>query len=243
MRAEERLRVGLETWGAACARWGQQKLLPWLLPESCRICAAPGAALCADCLRELPRLPADRCSWCALPVNDAGDCPVCSVEAPSYDYTFCPFVYTSPLAEAIRTWKFHDGLDWTRPLAKAWIDAWETPPPRPEALLPIPAHPARLRERGYNQAALLAHHWGRSYGVPVRDVLRRVRNTPHQVGGSRDQRRINLQSAFAVRSRLPAHVALVDDVMTTGSTAETLAQLLRQHGVARVDLWILTRAL
>ena len=216
----------------------------WWLPESCRFCSAPGAAICPDCLRELPRLPADRCSWCALPVNADGDCPVCSIEAPSYDYTYCPFVYTTPLAEAISAWKFHTGLDWTGALARAWISAWENgTPAKPEALLPVPAHPARLRERGYNQAALLARHWGRHLRVPVRDVLRRTRNTPHQVGGSRDQRRANLQSAFSVQAKLPAHVALVDDVLTTGSTAEALAKLLKSWGVERVDLWILARAL
>ncbi|MEY2341890.1 double zinc ribbon domain-containing protein [Acidithiobacillus sp. IBUN Pt1247-S3] len=230
---------GREFWGN-----GSRRLASWLLPENCRFCSAPGAAICADCLRELPRLPADRCSWCALPVNDDGDCPVCSVEAPSYDYTFCPFVYTTPLAEAISAWKFHAGLDWTRPLANAWIEAWaDAAPAKPDALLPVPAHPARLRERGYNQAMLLAQHWGRHYGIARRDVLRRVRNTPHQVGGSRDQRRANLRSAFAVRAQLPAHVALVDDVLTTGSTAEALARLLKAHGVERVDLWILARAL
>ena len=136
------------------------------------------------------------------------------------------------------------GLDWTGALARAWISAWENgTPAKPEALLPVPAHPARLRERGYNQAALLARHWGRHLRVPVRDVLRRTRNTPHQVGGSRDQRRANLQSAFSVQAKLPAHVALVDDVLTTGSTAEALAKLLKSWGVERVDLWILARAL
>ena len=229
-----------EIWREAPGRF-----VSWLLPESCRFCSAPGAAICDDCHRELPRLPADRCSWCALPVNADGDCPVCSIEAPSYDYTFCPFVYTHPLAAAISAWKFHGGLDWTRPLAQAWLRTWTTEnlPARPDALLPVPAHSVRLAERGYNQAALLAWHWARAYRIPLRDVLRRTRNTPHQVGGSRDQRRANLQSAFTLRGKLPAHIALVDDVMTTGSTAEALAQLLKAQGVQRVDLWILARAL
>ena len=238
------MQSAMQWWRPTLWRRGGEASVSWLLPENCRFCSAPGAAICSDCQRELPRLPSDRCSWCALPVDDGGDCPVCSIETPSYDYTFCPFVYTSPLAEAISAWKFHAGLDWTRPLANAWIQAWAGEAPlRPEALVPVPAHPARLRERGYNQAALLARQWGRHYHVPVRDVLRRVRNTPHQVGGSREQRRANLRAAFALRARLPQHVALVDDVLTTGSTAEALAQLLKAEGVARVDLWMLARAL
>ncbi|MCE5393213.1 MAG: ComF family protein [Acidithiobacillus sp.] len=233
--------VGNRPWSLQARR---RALLGWFLPERCRFCDAPGVALCGDCLRNLPRLPRERCSWCARPVADNGDCPVCSVEMPSYDYSFCPFVYEYPLTQAISSWKFHEGLDWTAALAQAWLLEWgETPPSRPQALLPVPLHPARLRERGYNQAALLARHWGRAYGIPVRDYLRRRRNTPHQVGASRDQRRENLYSAFALARKLPAHVAVVDDVLTTGSTAEEIARVLKVHGVERVDLWFLARAL
>ncbi|MGC9128414.1 MAG: ComF family protein [Acidithiobacillus sp.] len=224
-------------------RDGSARLLDWLLPERCRSCDAPGAALCAACLGDWPRLPEDRCAYCALPVAANGDCPVCALEAPAWDYCFTPFVYDTPLDTAISAWKFGDRLDWTRPLAAAWVAAMGSQPPsRPACLIPVPLHRARLRERGFNQSELLARHWGRSYHIPVRAHVQRQRNTPHQVGMSKAARLGNLRGAFCLRGRPPTHVAIVDDVLTTGSTLQEIAQVLRAAGVERIDAWILARA-
>ena len=217
----------------------------WLFPERCRACAAPGAPLCAGCFGDWPRLPTERCSYCALPLLDNGDCPVCSVEAPAYDHVHTPFIYADPLNTAIIAWKFQQRLDWTRPLADAWASAWGGhPPSRPDALLPVPLHHQRLRERGYNQSMLLARRWGKRWKIPViPGVLQRRRNTGHQLGLSAAARRDNLDAAFALRGRVPDHVAVVDDVLTTGTTAAQIANTLRDAGVQRIDIWVLARAL
>ncbi|MFA7495187.1 MAG: ComF family protein [Acidithiobacillus sp.] len=217
----------------------------WLFPEHCRSCGAAGAALCAACLSDWPRLPAAHCGYCALPLHSNGDCPVCSVEAPNFDHVYTPFIYGAPLNNAIVAWKFHQRLDWTKPLAQAWADSWGTQAPSsPHCLIPVPLHRKRLRERGYNQSLLLARHWGKRWHIPVRaSLLQRCRDTRHQTGLSAAARRDNLESAFVVHGNLPAHVAIVDDVMTTGTTATQIAGTLRAAGVQRIDIWVLARAL
>jgi len=238
--------MGEASWNRSVRLWrsGSTQLLDWLLPERCRSCDAPGAALCAACLADWPRLPEERCAYCALPLAADGDCPVCALEAPPHDYCFTPFVYDAPLDAAISAWKFGDRLDWTRPLATAWVAAMGTQPPsQPDCLIPVPLHRARLRERGFNQSELLARQWGRRYGIPVRPLVQRLRNTPHQVGMSKAARSANLRGAFGLRGRPPVHVAIVDDVLTTGSTLQEMARLLRAAGVERIDAWVLARAI
>lgn len=117
--------------------------------------------------------------------------------------------------------------------------------PLPDRLVPIPLHPRKLRHRGFNQAGELACALGRTFGIPVdTGFLHRRRNTESQAGLSAPARRRNLQGAFHCdRSGCPDRVALIDDVITTGSTARAAAACLRRAGVARVDVWAVARAL
>ena len=118
--------------------------------------------------------------------------------------------------------------------------------PLPDALVPVPLHRRRLRERGYNQAREIAAPLARQLGVPLREgLLQRVRHTQPQSRLDADARQGNLDDAFAVTAsgQLPAHVVLVDDVMTTGATLHAAAWALREAGVRRVDAWVCARAL
>ncbi len=218
-------------------------LRDWIFPERCRLCAAPGAALCADCFGELPRLTATRCPICARPQADNSPCGACQRQAPGFAAVYTPFAYAAPLDGAIQAWKFGGRLDWTLALAEAWLSAWQQPPALPQALVPVPLHRKRLRERGFNQAALLARCWGRAWDIPVRLAARRQRDTAHQVGLRAEQRRHNLRDAFRIHGPLPEQVAIVDDVFTTGTTASVLAETLRAAGCRHVDVWVLARAL
>ena len=116
--------------------------------------------------------------------------------------------------------------------------------PLPELILPIPLHPRRLRQRGFNQALELALPLGRRLGVPLdRHSCRRNRATQPQTELDLKQRRRNLRNAFALAGPLPArHIALVDDVVTTGSTSNELARLLKRAGAERVEVWAAARA-
>jgi ComF family protein len=122
--------------------------------------------------------------------------------------------------------------------------------PLPGLLVPVPLHSARLRERGFNQSLAITRFAGRALGIPyARNALRRLRNTPSQTGLDRAQRLENVRGAFVVdgelalrRLRMAQHVAVVDDVMTTGSTLEEVRAVLLAAGVKRVDLWAVARA-
>lgn len=148
-----------------------------------------------------------------------------------------------PLDRLLPRAKFHGDLPSTRLLgrlmARELADA-----ARPQVLVPVPLHRDRLRRRGYDQALELARPLARALALPLRDdLLRRVRATAPQSRLASPQRRRNLRGAFAVSTSgaLPMHVALVDDVMTTGATVEAAVTALRRAGVARVDVWVCAR--
>lgn len=221
-----------------------------LWPSRCLVCDAPGGEaldLCAACEAALPR-NRSACTGCAMPLPaPAPVCGACLQRAPareSLGAVHAPFVYAAPLDRLLVRFKFHEDLAAGRLasqlMAQALADA-----PRPDALVPVPLHRARLRRRGYDQALELARPLARALDLRVLgDRLVRTRATDAQSRLDADARRRNLQGAFAVRpgAALPPHVALVDDVMTTGATLRAAAQALRCAGVQRVDAWVCARA-
>lgn len=220
-----------------------------MLPPRCLLCGAPGADgrdLCAGCAGDFAP-NAIRCPRCALPLAaPAPACGECLRRDPSFASAWAPFRYEHPLDLLEARFKFHADLAAGHVLSalmleRASVDA----PARPELLIPVPLHAARLRERGYNQALELARPLAHAFAIPLRaDLLLRTRATPPQTGLDAKTRRRNLRGAFAVAAdaALPDHVALVDDVMTTGATLRECARVLRAAGVARVDVWALARA-
>lgn len=225
------------------------RALRLLLPPRCLLCGAAGADgrdLCAGCAADLAPnvLP---CPRCALPLPaPAPLCGECLVRAPPFERAWAPFVYGHPLDLLEMRFKFE--ADLAAGCVLSWLMAGRAPfdaPERPDLLIPVPLHAARLRERGYNQALELARPLARAFAIPLRDdVLLRTRATPPQTGLDAKTRRRNLRGAFAVvpAAVLPDHVALADDVMTTGATLRECARVLRRAGVARVDVWALARA-
>lgn len=225
------------------------RLLRALLPPRCLLCGAAGDGgrdLCAGCAADIA-INAPCCPRCALPLEaPAPSCGACVKREPPFASAWVPFRYGHPLDLLEARFKFRADLAAGRVLAglladRACVDA----PSRPQLIVPVPLHPARLRERGYNQALELARPLARALALPLRhDVLMRTRATPPQTGLDAKTRRRNLRGAFAVAQgvALPAHVALLDDVMTTGATVHECARVLRRAGVVRVDVWALARA-
>jgi ComF family protein len=225
-----------------------------LWPSRCQVCEAPGLDgldLCLACMAELPWNHC-ACPRCALPLAVADTCGDCLRRAavlsrrgqrPALDAVHAGFVYATPLDRLLPRFKFHRDLAAGALLSQLMAEAalaW----PRPDALVPLPLHRARLRRRGYDQALELARPLARALDLPLRDdLLQRVRATAPQSELSAPARRRNLHGAFAVKpvAALPAHVALVDDVMTTGATLHAAAQALRRAGVERVDAWVCAR--
>lgn len=226
-------------------RWGS-RLLDALFPPQCRLCGDPAAGafrLCAPCERDLPWL-GSACGQCARPGTAITPCGRCQRRPPAFDSTVALFHYRPPVDYLLKRLKFSAELAVAPLLAELLAGHLAAhAAPLPEALVPVPLHRGRLRERGFNQAALLAGRLGRQLGLPVTTGLCvRRRATEPQSLLSPVARRLNLRRAFAVRGTPPAHVAVVDDVMTTGHTAGELARTLKQAGALRVDVWVIARA-
>lgn len=231
-------------------RW--RRLVGRLWPARCLACAEAGHRrhdLCAACLATLP-WNHHACAHCAIPLPVAPAqpqgpqvCGDCLQRPPPLQATRAAFVYGAPLDRLLPRFKFHHDLAAGRLLAQLMAHALDAAE-RPQALLPVPLHHARLRSRGYDQALELAKPLSRALRVPLlHDALVRARATAQQSQLDAAQRRRNLRRAFVVDGRvaLPAHVALVDDVMTTGATLHAAATALKRAGIARVDAWVCAR--
>jgi len=222
----------------APTRW-TSSLYRWLLPWRCLLCGdagADGMDLCAPCAAELPR-NTHCCQRCALPMPiSAPLCGRCQRKSPPWDAAWAPFRYAWPLDRLETRFKFSRDLAAGRVLATMWKREPQ-PSDLPQLVLPVPLHSHRLRERGYNQALELARPLAHALRIPWRhDLLQRVRHTDAQTGLDALERRHNLRNAFALREseKLPAHIAVLDDVFTTGATLTECARVLKRAGVARV---------
>lgn len=225
--------------------WGGRLGLA-LLPARCLVCGERGANgqdLCRDCREALP-WNRSACARCALPLPmPAPLCGRCRRAPPPFEASRAAFRYGVPLDRLLPRLKFHGDLAAGRLLAQLAADALAGAP-RPQLLLPVPLHPARLRQRGYDQALELARPLARALSVPLcADRLFRLRATAAQSELGASARRRNVRDAFALRpGPLPAHVVVFDDVMTTGATLAECCRTLRQAGVARVEAWAIARA-
>jgi ComF family protein len=224
----------------------------FLLPPHCVFCGARGQPLlldlCAPCAADLPtnRNPCARCAV-SLAGADGIDrhCGRCLARAPPFDRALAPYRYAYPLDHLVRRFKYQNALGCGRVLGTLLArHVAKHASPLPEALIPVPLHRERHRARGFNQAFEIARHLTALLEVGIDDRLCvRVRDTKDQTQLSARERRKNLRKAFEVIRAPPfAHVALVDDVLTTGSTAAELARVLKGAGVKRVEVWAVARA-
>ena len=232
---------------AALPRWwmARQVRVPWverwlsrLLPPRCCACGepaeVPGVDLCAICLGDLPFRPS----------------PALEVVGLGAQYHCLPFEYAEPIAGFIQALKFHGDWRYGRVLG-ALLAATRAASgvALPQAVLAVPLHATRYRERGFNQAELIAQSAARWLSLPlVHHVLRRSRATIAQTTLDAARRRSNLRGAFELHERvwrgsaLPRHVAIVDDVVTTGATLADAVRVLRSAGVHTVEVWAIARA-
>ena len=220
-----------------------------ILPPRCLLCRLDGSGprdLCDSCAHDIARNGLC-CSRCALPLKTRAPlCGECLERAPEFASAFVPFVYGHPIDLLLTRFKFGGNLAAGRILAQMWLDAYDgVQVGIPDAIVPVPLHRSRLRERGFNQALELARLLSASLGVSMRnDLLVRIRATSAQSDLDAAARHRNLRGAFEVKnvSSLPTHVAIVDDVMTTSATVQECARVLRKSGIQRVDVWAIARA-
>ena len=169
--------------------------------------------------------------------NDSALCEPCQHRRPPFAYARAATLYRDAVREALHAFKFGGKTGLCRPLGDLLADAGQTllPEPRMDCLVPVPLHPARESERGFNQSLLLARRLARRWGLPVEKALRRVRPTRPQTDLSAGERRANVRGAFVIRrARVAgARVLLIDDIFTTGATAAECARVLLAEGGAR----------
>lgn len=220
------------------------------LPPRCILCGEPGFAgldLCKACFDDLPANHAC-CYRCgehfdmAIPAPQL--CGRCLKKTPGFDETHAPFLYDDNLRYLISQLKFHQNYKHARLLGTLLAQHLIQSVELPECIIPVPLHRNRYRARGFNQSIEIARHLAKQLSLPL-DLNSCIRNkdTQHQTELPAKQRRKNMRRAFTVIQPLNyQHVAIVDDVMTTGATTSALAQALKEHGVSRVEVWVCARA-
>ena len=217
-----------------------------LAPPACLLCGAPSTAgsLCPGCRADLPWHGAPHCPQCALPTPDGRLCGACLQRPPAFDRTHAALRYRFPVDRMIPRLKYHGRLALAPALGACLADALADAS-RPDRVVAMPLHPARIRERGFNHATEIARSAARALGLPLDlDSCRRIRDTPPQMGLKHDARRRNLRGAFACSDHLAGlRIAVVDDVMTTGTSLDELAAALKRAGAAEVHCWVVARAL
>ncbi len=220
--------------------------------QICLLCDEPAEQpypLCSACEQALPWLD-EQCRRCALPLPiDGLLCGGCSRRPPAFSRVIAPWHYGFPIDTLVSRFKHNSQWPLGRLLAQllshSLMHHYAEGLPRPDRLLPVPLARRRLRQRGFNQAAMLARWLARQLRLPCDErLLQRVRDTPAQQALGARARQRNLRQAFALAPGCELdglHLALVDDVLTTGATAQAIARLLRQAGARRVDIYCLAR--
>lgn len=226
-----------------------------LTPNYCLLCqqrldSKEQSGLCDSCLLDLPWLTS-ACVKCALPLKSVrGEsliCGHCQKQPPVFSQTHALFHYQFPIDRLVSRLKFHQQLRYAKALGQLLCDHIRFQyqnQPLPDLLFPVPLHRKRLRERGFNQAQEIARVCSKELGIALRsDLCKRQKNTAHQPGLTARERRNNLKQAFTCQALKPGcRIALVDDVMTTGTTMSELTRCLLKAGCEEVHLWCIARA-
>ena len=216
-------------------------------PALCAICHAPvprGDYICQNCLDKAPRIVAPFCAKCSEPFPGAIDgvftCANCANRTLGFDAAVSAYRSRGVVRFIVLQFKYNRQLQLRHPIAEWLEEAMNDPRLRPrrfDLVVPVPLHPARLRERGFNQAELLAKILAQKINIPLSRALERIRYTTTQTAFDRVERMENLRGAFRLRKKIGVrglHLLLVDDILTTGSTLSECARVLRDAGAQSV---------
>ncbi len=214
--------------------------------QPCFLCGVmSNEGLCCEaCLADLAQLDPQHCPVCALPTTGAEVCGRCLQYPPRFDLTAAAFGYCFPVSELIKALKFRESLILVNFLADALAQRIVS---LPDAVIAMPLHPLRIRERGFNQSQLLAQRIAKQLGLRLLSgVCHRVRDTTPQSSLPWKERDKNMRNAFSISTNKGiegSHIAIVDDVMTTGASVNELAGALKLAGACKVSVWVVARTL
>ncbi|MFL6713829.1 MAG: ComF family protein [Sulfurifustis sp.] len=168
---------------------------------------------------------------------------MCQQEPPAYTTVRAAFRYAAPVDRLIQGAKYGERLDWAALLGRRLAGHIGALTAAADVIVPVPLHRSRLRRRGYNQSMEIARPVALALDLPLVSLVERWRATPPQTALSREERRKNVRNAFRTTGNVAAkRVAVVDDVMTSGATAEMLARCLLKAGAGEVEIWVVARA-
>jgi ComF family protein len=223
-----------------------------LLPNQCVICHLPSEfsiALCQACILQMP-FKFLSCAKCAFPLpihHEPRICGDCLNRRWEFDQCWCLFHYEQTVQKLLIGLKFFDQLlnaSLFGHLLSEKLVSWYECKPLPEVIIPVPLHPARTRKRGFNQAIEIAKAISQQTAIPIDSrCCKRTRKTLPQSELDKFSRRNNVKNAFTITTSITyQHVAIVDDIFTTGNTVDALAKALRLAGVRQIDVWCIARA-
>jgi predicted amidophosphoribosyltransferase len=216
-------------------------LLDLVLPERCAVCDLPGSTLCDPCRSSIIPLVPPVCERCGSPGPwPVRQCAECSGRRLAFVNARSAIVYDELARAFVRAWKERGRRGLAR--AAAALVCEVLPLPEADCIVPVPGDPERARERGDVPSRALAGELGRSWSLPVLDVLERTKVLPRQRGLSLEERRRNVRGSVVARSTLPKVACVVDDVYTSGATADACAAACRRAGARRVQVVTLARA-
>jgi ComF family protein len=226
----------LKKWLQRGSHWVKQAL-----PGYCAFCLAPaveGRGWCSRCVVELP-WNLHSCEQCGDPVaQEQSLCGHCLIDPPAFSNTQAGLLYQGPIKELVHDFKFHASPRAGTLLGELML--LTLPLTQGDGLLPVPMFSAHARTRGFNQAQWLAERLSQQLCLPLL-TAKRVKSAPSQRTLNRRQRAANLAGAFVFDTPPPAHVMIIDDVVTTGSTGHALARAALDAGASRVDIWAVAR--
>jgi ComF family protein len=216
-----------------------------LLPAQCLLCSQHSGheLLCTDCAADIARLSGPTCPRCAIPTTHGERCGRCLHQPPFFSTTLAIFPYEFPVDRMIHAFKYGHQLalaGWFGEHLARRLKADDF-----DLILPMPLHPTRLRERGFNQAMEIARVLEKRLSRPVdRSSLHRTRATETQARLTLKARHDNMRGAFECRTELGGrNILLIDDVLTSGATANECARVLKLHGAGEIHLAVVARAL
>ena len=217
-------------------------------PSNCFLCGQSvylGQLFCSHCNDTLPYMH-NSCLRCANPLSGTGGlvCGKCQRDSPPVDRSISVFHYESPINHVIQQYKFHESLFLAKWLAEFLIEQVKREYDQlPSLIVPVPLHPKRLKQRGFNQALELSKIISKKLAINHAPKLcRRLKNTSPQAELPAQDRQKNLRGVFQTNENLDGeHIVLIDDVMTTGSTLNEIAKTLKKAGAVRVDAWVIAR--
>ena len=223
-----------------------------IFKPNCLLCASPQAnkdGLCSPCLNELPLHPSTSCPQCGL--SSSGQlCGSCISSPPDFDATHAVFLYQYPIDKMMQRYKYGNMLNISHTFGQFLTEKIQnvtekTPLETVDLIIPMPMHPQRLKERGFNQALEIAKVLSKNHleKLDYKSVARQTL-TPPQASLALKERVKNIKGAFKVNADFKGkRVAIVDDVMTTGASLNELAKTLKKAGASHVECWVIARTL